>query len=102
MSKRLEMLQSLTEKSTDPFAWYALAMEYAKLERSQEALATYAKLRSLHPDYVPMYLMAGQLLIQLDQRAAAAEWLRAGIGVAREKGDAHALAELETALAALG
>ena len=62
-SKRLEFLQKLTSSgSTDPFAWYGLAMEYRALERRDEALATFETLRAQAPDYVPMYLMCGQML----------------------------------------
>jgi predicted Zn-dependent protease len=101
MSKRLEFLVKLTATSEDPFAWYGLAMEYRSLQRLDEAVATFEKLRVRSPDYVPMYLMCGQVLETLGRAADARAWLTAGIDAARAKGDGHALSELEGALHAV-
>jgi predicted Zn-dependent protease len=87
--------------SSDPFVWYGLAMEYRGLERTEEALATFEELRRRSPDYVPMYLMCGQMLESMARAADARTWLLSGIEAARRKGDAHAASELEAALAAL-
>lgn len=101
-SKRLAFLQKSTaEGSTDPLAWYGLAMEYRKLERWDEALQTFTSLRAMKPDYVPMYLMCAQMLEGIGRPDDARAWLEAGIEQARQKGDSHALSELESALAAL-
>ncbi|MBX3259769.1 MAG: tetratricopeptide repeat protein [Labilithrix sp.] len=101
-SKRLAFLQKTTaEGSSDPLAWYGLAMEYRKLERWDEALQTFTSLRSMKPDYVAMYLMCGQMLEGIARQDEAREWLEAGIEQARQKGDSHALGELESALDAL-
>jgi predicted Zn-dependent protease len=103
MSKRLEMLEKMAAQSADPFARYALAMEYAKVERWDDALATFQALRSASPDYLPMYLMAGQLLIDRQRGAEACQWLEAGIDLARRTGDTKALGELDAArITALG
>jgi predicted Zn-dependent protease len=102
-SKRLEFLEKLTAKgSSDPFAWYGLAMEYRALDRRDEALATFEALRAQAPDYVAMYLQCGQMLEQMARVDDARTWLQAGIAAARAKGDGHALSELEGALGALG
>ncbi len=101
-SKRLAFLQKTTaEGSTDPLAWYGLAMEYRKLERWDEALQTFTTLRTMKPDYVAMYLMCGQMLEGAARPDEARAWLEAGIEQARLKGDHHALGELESALAML-
>jgi tetratricopeptide (TPR) repeat protein len=101
MSRRLEFLLSLTSKSTDPFAWYGLAMEYRSLSRFDEAISTFELLRSRSPEYVPMYLMCGQVLESLGRHDEARAWLGSGLEVATAKGDAHAASELQTALATL-
>jgi hypothetical protein len=102
-SKRLEFLVKMMQGgSADPFVLYGLAMEYRSLERSEEALATFEKLRERSPDYVPMYLMCGQMLEAMSRLADARAWLTAGIEAARAKGDGHAASELEAALDALG
>jgi predicted Zn-dependent protease len=102
MSKRLAFLLELTSKSTDPFAFYGLAMEYRSLSRLDEAISTFENLRGRSPDYVPMYLMCGQVLESVGRVEEARSWFSSGIEQARAKGDAHALSELQTALAALG
>jgi hypothetical protein len=102
-SKRLEFLVKMTSSGNeDPFVWYGLAMEYRSLERHIEALATFEALRARTPDYVPMYLMCGQMLESTGRATEARVWLEAGIGAARAKGDSHAQSELEGALQALG
>ena len=101
-SKRLAFLQKITaEGSTDPLAWYGLAMEYRKLERWDEALQTFTSLRSMKPDYVALYLMCGQMLDGIARKDEAREWLEAGIEQAERKGDSHAVSELQSALEAL-
>jgi tetratricopeptide (TPR) repeat protein len=104
-SKRLEFFlkQTAPEAATkdDAFAWYGLAMEYRALSRRDDALATFEKLRSRSPEYVPMYMMCGQMLEQMDRVDEARSWFDAGIEAARKKGDGHALSELQAALAAL-
>ena len=102
MSRRLEFLLNLTSKSTDPFAWYGLAMEYRSLSRFEEAIATFEQLRARSPEYVPMYLMCGQVLESLGRLEEPRSWFGYGIETAHAKGDAHALSELQAALAALG
>jgi predicted Zn-dependent protease len=101
MSKRLMYLEKLTsEGATDPFVWYGLALEYKTLGRLDDALRTFTSLRKRTPDYVPMYLMCGQMLADAG-RAEAREWLEAGVSAARAKRDTHALGEIEAALDAL-
>jgi tetratricopeptide (TPR) repeat protein len=103
-SKRLEFLQKMTTSAPgadDPLAWYGLAQEYRSLERFDEALVAFESLRARKPDYVPQYLMCGQMLEKLGRAADARVWLEKGIEAARAKRDTHALGELESALAAL-
>ena len=98
-SKRLVVLEKMTSAgSTDPFVWYGLAMEYRGLERVEDALATFGKLKALDPSYVPMYLMCATLLLSHSRAEEARTWLHEGIAVAKGKGDAHAVSELEDAL----
>jgi predicted Zn-dependent protease len=101
-SKRLAFLQKTTaDGSTDPLAWYGLAMEYRKLERWDEALQTFTSLRAMKADYVAMYLMCGQMLEGIARPDEARQWLEAGMEQARLKGDSHAMSELQSALDAL-
>jgi tetratricopeptide (TPR) repeat protein len=99
MSKRLAYLEKITsEGSTDPFHWYCLAQEYRTLERYDDALKTFVALAQRNPDYVPMYLMCGQMLEKMERYMDAKSFLSKGIETAKKKGDSHALGELESAL----
>lgn len=99
MNKRLTMLENLTQSAgADAFAWYGLAMEYRRENRSTEALAAFQRLRELHPDYLPTYLMAGQVLLAGKDVAEARGWLEAGIVVAERAGNEKTLSELREAL----
>ena len=102
MNKRLAFLeQHCASAGADSFAFYGLGMEYRKEGRVDDAVATFTKLKDKDPDYVPMYLMAGQTLIDASRTAEAKTWLETGIVVAQRKGDSHALGELESALASM-
>jgi predicted Zn-dependent protease len=100
MNKRLEILSQLVESGqADSFARYALALEYKKAGRNDEALAAFEALRAADPDYLAMYYMAGQLLLDMDREAQARDWLEAGVEIARRKGESKTLGELEATLA---
>ncbi|MEP7123103.1 MAG: tetratricopeptide repeat protein [Byssovorax sp.] len=102
-SKRLAVLEKMTAAgSKDPFAWYGLAMEYSGLGRTDDALATFEKLRALDAAYVAMYLMCGTMLAKSGRVDDGRAWLESGIAAAKTKGDSHALSELQDALAGLG
>lgn len=99
MNKRLAMLQKLVASgAADSFTRYALALEYRKEKRTEEALATFTELRDKDAEYLPMYLMAGQLLIDAGRGGEARPWLEAGIALAQRKGETKAVAELTAAL----
>ena len=98
-NKRLAMLEQMVMSGqADSFAFYGLGMEYRRSGRFEESLTVFKKLREKDPGYLPMYLMVGQVLTELGLPEEKAEWLNAGIALAREKGDMKALGELEAAL----
>ncbi len=99
MNKRLQMLEQMTAAGqADAFAWYGLAMEYRRLERLDDALAAFAKLRAQDPSYLPQYLMAGQSLLEAGRKDEARDWLAAGLRLATETGDHKTSGELQQAL----
>jgi predicted Zn-dependent protease len=96
------MLERLVgEGKADAFARYALALEYRRRRRTEDALAAFEALRTAHPDYLPMYLMAGQMLTEAASPREARAWLEQGVSLARKAGDQKALGELEDALSEL-
>ena len=102
MNKRLAMLEKLTSSAAaDSFAFYCLGMEYRKEGRIDEAVSTFTSLRTRDAGYLPMYLMAGQMLRESSRLAEAASWLTQGIELARQKNDSKALGELESELSSV-
>ncbi len=100
--QRLETFRKFVEKSPhDPFARYSLAMSYRSLGRGQDAAREFDELRRRQPDYVPTYLMLGQVLESLGRTADAAAAYQGGIAAATRAGDEHARGELGQALEAL-
>ncbi|MFZ5890971.1 MAG: tetratricopeptide repeat protein [Myxococcota bacterium] len=100
MNKRLLMLEKLTSAdSADAFAFYGLAMEYRKEGRIDDALRTFERLRTKDASYLPMYLMAGQMLVEAGRQSEARGWLEAGITLAEQRGDGKTLGELQSELA---
>jgi tetratricopeptide (TPR) repeat protein len=100
MNKRLSMLEKMTASgSADSFAWYALGLEYRKEARIDDALRAFEALRERDRDYLPMYLMVGQMLSEAARPADARPWLEQGIALARARGDSKAVGELEAELA---
>lgn len=99
MSSRLEMIEKmLAAGSSDPFHWYARAMELRSLGRLEDALGAYQDVRTRFADYIPTYLMAAQVAQELERDDDAREWAEAGVTQAKAKGDAHAAKELEQLL----
>lgn len=102
MSKRLQMLEQMLAKgSTDPFHHYAHAMELRSIGRPQDALTAFASVRDKFADYVPTYLMAAQVCIEVGDQTSARQWIASGIAKARATGNDHALSELESMLQTL-
>jgi predicted Zn-dependent protease len=101
-SFRLQQLQAmLADDPDDPFLHYGIAMEHAGLGNDESAIAGFQKLLRLSPDYVPPYLMLGQLLQKHGRIDEAVQVLRDGCGVARRVGNEHALSEMMGLLAIL-
>ena len=102
MSQRLVMLDKMIANgSPDPFVHYARAMELRGLGRGPEALQAFRELRERFPSYLPTYLMAGQLALELSEVETAREFLEQGLTQARSAGDSHAESELARTLAGI-
>jgi predicted Zn-dependent protease len=102
-SKRLQMLDKMIAAGTrDPFVRYARALELRGLGQLADALAALTEVKALHPEYVPTFLMAGQIAIELERSDDARNWLSEGLRAAVAAGDEHARSELQTALDSLG
>lgn len=99
---RLEALEAFVAEQPDaPLPLYGLAMEHRRLGDLEAASRVFAEVRARFPDYVPAYLIHGQVLEGLGDTEAARAAYAEGIERARAAGEAHAASELEAALDAL-
>jgi predicted Zn-dependent protease len=99
---RVAAFRSFIEKSPrDPFPRYGLAMELKNQGQLDDASRAFAELIESFPEYVPAYLMAGQVLAAQGKRDEAAGVWRRGVDAATLRGDLHAKKELESALTEL-
>ncbi|MEM9067394.1 MAG: hypothetical protein AAGE52_02780 [Myxococcota bacterium] len=93
------MMDAIIAKgSTDPFVFYARAMELRGLGRLKEALAAYEDVETRFPDYVPTYLMAAQVSEKLGSEDVARGFAERGLAKANAASDAHAASELQAFL----
>lgn len=96
---RRQMLEDfVAEKPDDAFFRYGLAMECMNSGDPSAADAHFRALLERNADYVPAYLMYGQLLARESRNDEARRVLSNGIAAAAQKGDAHARSELEALL----
>lgn len=100
---RIEVFEtSIRNAPTDSFAHYALAMEYEKARRYDDAVAMYQKLIGFDPAYVPAYQMCGQLLMKLGRTAEAQEMLSRGLEMANGARNMRAANEIQGLLLEMG
>ena len=102
MSRREKIEAMLKDDPHDQFLRYGLAAEYRSEGRLDESLDLYRGLMSDQEPHVPSFLMAAQLLLELDRVNEARAALRDGIEIARQQGQAHAAGEMGELLAGLG
>ena len=95
---RIKLLENyIAEDSSDPFNYYALALEYVK-ENPHKASELFDKLLGEFPDYLPTYYAAGTFYAESQQDEIASEILSKGITIARQQQETKALRELQNAL----
>jgi tetratricopeptide (TPR) repeat protein len=92
------LLAILKENPSDSFARYALGLEYSGSGDTDGALAEFAKLLAVHPDYTNGYFMSAQALARAERIDEARVMLQKGIESARRSNNRHALSEMEAML----
>lgn len=88
----------MAERPDEPFARYSLAMAHRAAGDDAQAAREFEELVRRRPDYVPTYLMQGQVLEALGRRADAARAYEQGVAAARRAANEHARSELQQAL----
>jgi len=94
---RIEMLENfIREDPSDPFNYYALAMEFQSSDviRSGEL---FEHVLQHFPEYLPVYYTAGVFFAEQGNEPRGLEILNQGITLAQTKKDLKALRELNNA-----
>jgi len=99
---RIEILKSfLQHEPGDSFSRYALAMEYVKTNKFEDAQRAFEYVRDHDPEYLANYYQLAQLYRNMSMKHEAEKTYRTGITVATKAGDQHTREELEAALESL-
>ncbi len=94
---RIEQLrQFILDDPSDPFPYYALALELLHHEPAQ-ARAQFEKLLNEFPEYLPTYYPAAHLLIDLGDQDGAEKLFQRGIEKAKLQGNRKTELELRQA-----
>ncbi len=94
IDKILEYLQAEPE---DNFLRHALALEYIKDGKDEDAQKLFESILADHPDYIGSYYHLGKLLERNGEKDTAIEWYDKGMVAAKKAGDQHAYNELQAA-----
>lgn len=95
MTKRIDQLKALLKANPrDAFCLYGLAMEYAKLSRTADAIDSFNEAISLDPDFSYAYYHKAKAHERAGDLGAARNTLQLGLQQAQAVGDAQAVNEI--------
>ncbi|HKW56474.1 MAG TPA: hypothetical protein VJN42_03875 [Candidatus Acidoferrum sp.] len=97
-TRRQKLEEFVANKPDDAFSRYGLALECMNSGDMAAADTQFRLLLQRNSDYVPAYLMYGQLLARESRTEEARRVISRGIAAATEKGDGHAQSEMEALL----
>ena len=98
MTERIEKLKALlAQNAGDSFVQHALALEYIKLNRNEEAKAMFEELLQKNEGYVGSYYHLAKLLERRGETAEAIAVYEKGMKVAKAANDNHTYNELQAA-----
>lgn len=100
-TRRQLLEEFVAQKPDDAFSRYGLAMECMDSGDPSAADVHFRALIERNADYIPSYLMYGQLLARESRNDEARQVLSNGMAAAAKKGDDHARSEMETLLGEL-
>ncbi len=94
MSRINALLEFIQSSGKDSFLQHALALEYIKIEKNEEALALFHELLEREPGYVGSYYHLGKLWEKMGDPEKALEAYEKGMIEAKKAGDNHSYNEL--------
>ena len=94
MDRIEKLIEFLKESPDDSFLQHALALEYIKLGKEEDARKLFTNILDREPDYIGSYYHLAKLLERLNENGEAMKVYKKGIDVAKAKNDRHAYSEL--------
>ncbi len=94
MSRIEKIIEMLSIGGKDSFLQHALALEYIKMGKDDEALAQFNDLLEREPDYVGSYYHKAKLLEKNGKIDEALDTYEKGMEVAKRLNDKHSYSEL--------
>jgi Tfp pilus assembly protein PilF len=96
---RMDQLKAFLQKEPEnSFLMHALALEYLKIEKFDEARFLFEQILLRDPGYIGSYYHLAKLLERLGQVDLAIQWYEKGMTEANKAHDLHTYSELESAL----
>ena len=92
-----KLREYLLSKPGDAFLQHALALEYVKLGREEEARLLFTEILERDPAYTGSYYHLGKLLERTGHTDEAVTWYEKGMKACQATGDRHAYGELRGA-----
>ena len=93
-----QLLDFLKADPKDSFLLYAIALEYAGMNDTENSLSWFERLRELNPDYLALYYHYGKTLEKAGRTQDAIPVYQAGINLANAQRNFHTKNELQAAL----
>lgn len=89
--------EMLVDSPADSFLQHALALEYIKLNKDEDAKKLFETILEREPGYVGSYYHLAKLLERLNDNEAAKKVYEKGMEESKRLGDNHAFGELRSA-----
>jgi tetratricopeptide (TPR) repeat protein len=94
LSRIEKLLEYIKQNGKDSFLQHALALEYIKIDRDEEARNVFNELLLREPTYVGSYYHLGKLLERAGNFEKAIKIYERGMQEAKKAGDMHSYNEL--------
>ena len=93
-----QLAKMLDSEPNDVFLNFAMAMEYLKAERFDDALSQFTRVTEIDPDYCVGYFQHANTFVRMGQKDKARAKLEKGIAAAKRTSNNHAASEMTEAL----
>jgi Tfp pilus assembly protein PilF len=98
MSRIEKLLEYMKTSGKDSFLQHALALEYIKIDKDEEARELFNEILLREPTYIGSYYHLGKLLERAGDFDKAIRVYNRGMEEAKKAGDNHTYSELQGAL----